>query len=115
MKYFKDVLTVEELKSVYRRLAMLYHPDRGGNIDEMKKINSEYSELSKEIGKTPDSFMNIRVGNTIYVNRTKCIVTSVERSCFMARSLETCRETYFSKSTGYAMLNFKYKASLCKN
>ncbi|MFO7657652.1 MAG: J domain-containing protein [Bacteroidales bacterium] len=115
MKYFNDVMTVEDLKSVYRRLAMLYHPDRGGNIDEMKRINSEYSELSKEIGKIPDSLMNIKVGNTIYVNRNKCIVTSVEKSCFRARSLETNRESYFSKTSGYAMLNFKFKASLCKN
>ena len=115
MTYFKDVLTANELKSVYRRLAMMYHPDKGGNLVIMQKINDEYSNLVKEIDKIPDSLSDIKVGNTIYVNKSKCIVTSVDKLCFKAKSIQTKRETYFSKSTGYAILNYKFKASICPN
>ena len=37
--------TAEELKAMYRKLAMLHHPDRGGNLEAMKQVNSEYDEL----------------------------------------------------------------------
>ena len=115
MAYFNDVLTAEQLKSVYRRLAMLYHPDKGGNLGVMQKINVEYSLLSREIEKVPKSLAEIKVGNTIFVNKSKCIVTHVDKHCFKAKSLETKRETFFSKTTGFAMLNFRYKASICPN
>jgi len=34
--------TCEELKKLYRKLAMLHHPDCGGNVEVMKAVNSEY-------------------------------------------------------------------------
>lgn len=37
--------TLEELKAIYRKLAMQFHPDRGGNAEIMKEVNSEYDEL----------------------------------------------------------------------
>ena len=37
--------TLEELKSMYRKLAMLHHPDRGGDTETMKAVNAEYDEL----------------------------------------------------------------------
>ena len=44
--FFKPVPeTLEELKSMYRQLAMTHHPDRGGNSETMKVINAEYDEL----------------------------------------------------------------------
>ena len=45
MKYFNNPKTAEELKSEYRKLAMKYHPDRGGSEEIMKEINREYDEL----------------------------------------------------------------------
>lgn len=44
MEYFLGLHTVEEIKSKYRRLAMHYHPDRGGDAEAMKSINREYHE-----------------------------------------------------------------------
>lgn len=44
-KYFKNVTTLDELKKEYRRLAMLHHPDRGGDLETMKAINAEYDRL----------------------------------------------------------------------
>ena len=42
--YFHFCHTVEVLKTEYRRLVLLYHPDRGGDDAVMKSINAEYTE-----------------------------------------------------------------------
>lgn len=47
MKYFKGIETIEEAKKEYKKLAMQYHPDRGGNEEEMKIINNDYEILIK--------------------------------------------------------------------
>ena len=49
--------TLEELKAMYRKLAMEHHPDRGGNLEIMKAVNGEYDELFpklKDVHKTKD-------------------------------------------------------------
>ena len=49
--------TLEELKSMYRKLAMEHHPDRGGDSEAMKAVNTEYDRLFpllKDIHKTKD-------------------------------------------------------------
>lgn len=44
-KYFTNVKTLDDLKKAYRRLAMLHHPDRGGDPEVMKQINNEHDAL----------------------------------------------------------------------
>jgi len=45
-KYFTPVpKTLEELKTMYRQLAMTYHPDRKGDTEIMKEVNAEYDML----------------------------------------------------------------------
>lgn len=44
-KWFENVDCIEELKSQYRKLAMKFHPDRGGSNEDMKSINAEYEML----------------------------------------------------------------------
>lgn len=44
-KYFKNVKSIEDLKSQFRKLAIAHHPDRGGDVEVMKMINIEYDAL----------------------------------------------------------------------
>jgi hypothetical protein len=45
-KYFVNCQTLEELKKEYKKLAMMYHPDRpNGNEEIMKAVNNEYEML----------------------------------------------------------------------
>ena len=54
MKYFKDLSSMEAVKKQYRKLAMQYHPDRGGNEEIFKAINNEYEE-AMEIAKANET------------------------------------------------------------
>ena len=45
--YFSRFDSVESIKSEYRRLAMLHHPDRGGDTATMQAINAEYQTALK--------------------------------------------------------------------
>ena len=47
MKWFSDCTTIEQLKRKYYALASKYHPDHGGDLEIMKEINAEFSEMSK--------------------------------------------------------------------
>jgi hypothetical protein len=43
MKYFKDCLSIEDVKAMYKQLAKQHHPDCGGDTATMQAINSEYA------------------------------------------------------------------------
>lgn len=45
MEYFVNCKNLEELKKEFRRLAMIHHPDRGGDVETMKEINNEYDAV----------------------------------------------------------------------
>ena len=49
MKFFEDIKTLDELRKEYRRLAMLHHPDKGGDTRLMQIINEQYEKLSKKL------------------------------------------------------------------
>jgi len=42
MNYFTNLSTVGQVKSEYRTLAKLFHPDRGGDTKTMQEINAAY-------------------------------------------------------------------------
>ena len=45
MAYFNNVGTLDELKREYRKVALINHPDKGGDLETMKAINAEHDEL----------------------------------------------------------------------
>ena len=49
MKYFEGVTTLDELKRQYRRLAVIHHPDVGGDLETMKAINDEHDLLFEHL------------------------------------------------------------------
>lgn len=42
--------TADDVTTAYRRQAMLNHPDRGGDVDAMARINAAYEQFKKERG-----------------------------------------------------------------
>ena len=44
-----NVKTLEELKIEFRKFALLFHPDRGGDIEKFKILNNEYQYLVKNL------------------------------------------------------------------
>jgi hypothetical protein len=50
-----ETASQEEIERLYKRLAKQHHPDRGGNMEEMKAINEAYRVLGNvEIRRTYD-------------------------------------------------------------
>ena len=45
MTYFQGIRSLADLKKEYRRLAMLHHPDKGGDIAVMQQVNTEFEKL----------------------------------------------------------------------
>lgn len=52
MMYFTDCTTAEELKKAYRNLAKRLHPDNGGNEDEFKRMQSEFTRAFESLKNT---------------------------------------------------------------
>lgn len=53
LNFFAKSKNLEELKKEYKKLAMMYHPDRGGNIEVMKEINIQYDNIFKKYKRYP--------------------------------------------------------------
>ena len=49
MKFFSECRTLDELKAAYRKAAMKYHPDRGGDTETMQKVNAEYEAMFERL------------------------------------------------------------------
>lgn len=49
MKWFKDILTLDELRKKYKQLVIKFHPDNSGSDAAIKEINSEYDILFKKL------------------------------------------------------------------
>lgn len=54
MNYFKSCASLNDVKALYRTLAKLHHPDKGGDLATMQAINNEYAFAVRAIAKGMD-------------------------------------------------------------
>lgn len=69
IKFLLNITTLDELKKGFRVLAFKFHPDKGGNIEDMQQLNNEYSFLSEKLsveGKKFNDNINPNGGYTRY-------------------------------------------------
>lgn len=64
---------IEDLKALYRKLALENHPDRGGDTRKMQEINDEYSFLFESLKDTHKSTRPD--GPRTYTSKTKTAET----------------------------------------
>ncbi len=60
MKFFEGIKTLNDLRKEYRRLAFLYHPDKGGDTAIMQTINDQYDRLSRKLINNDETFTEAR-------------------------------------------------------
>ena len=48
---FVKMLPYEAMQQAYKRAAMLMHPDRGGDMEQMSKLNAAWQRLERELYK----------------------------------------------------------------
>ena len=96
MKYLKNIQTLEELKKAYHAWALKLHPDRGGDVEEMKILNSEYDELLDNkkklvyaIGLGPYSAMLIGVARVCHFKTSNTLYGSFFNNRLCARWLDS--------------------------
>ena len=53
--YFDQCTTLAELKAEYRRLALLHHPDHGGDVATMQEINAEHDRAFSRLKAAQDA------------------------------------------------------------
>jgi hypothetical protein len=46
-QFFNGCTTIEEVKKRYKELAVLHHPDKGGDLRTMQELNAEYQRIIK--------------------------------------------------------------------
>ena len=45
MEYFKDCHSHDEAKKLYRKLALRFHPDKGGSEADFQELNRQYRDF----------------------------------------------------------------------
>lgn len=106
------IQSIQELKSEYRQLARVYHPDSGGNTQLMQQLNSEYQQRKLLLEKNDSGFEKLSVGDRIYVNGTACTVILVSRTRFIAKAKGRSKQAWFNIKTGIGTDFPFYKASI---
>ncbi|CAB4164505.1 Small T antigen [uncultured Caudovirales phage] len=56
MLFFSDCKNQEDAKAVYHKLAMLLHPDKGGDATLMKALNDQYNKFKQGEPVAPKRF-----------------------------------------------------------
>ncbi|HKJ42536.1 MAG TPA: hypothetical protein VKA27_10615 [Sunxiuqinia sp.] len=112
MNFLAKVNSEAELNREFKRLAHICHPDKGGNVELMQQLNDEYRAMKKYFNAHGHDFSELKVGDTVYVNGTECMVSHVSEYAFIAKAKMKNRTAVFDKKTGRAVGNRKFRASL---
>ena len=79
LNFFKACKSLEEIKSLYKSLAKLHHPDLGGDVEIMKAVNNEYSIACKLVAKnefkTTEDFEKAILETEAYKNAIDAIIS----------------------------------------
>lgn len=86
--FFKNCKTKEEAKKRWRDLALLFHPDRGGDTAKMQEINSQYKDFLRNFEKEHGNYADEKFNETVINNQ------------FYDDLLEMTVEILFNKITG---------------
>lgn len=49
LKYFADGFTFHNVKRIYINLALVHHPEKGGDYENMRAINMEYKSIFENL------------------------------------------------------------------
>jgi hypothetical protein len=98
----QDLLELKEgwdkdsLKEAYRKAALKYHPDKGGDLETMQKVNEAYELLQKTTSyKSGDSKVDWDAINEKYKKAAKIVLDDL-KATFMPDTFSH----YFEKTTG---------------
>lgn len=113
--------TLPELKQLYRRLAALHHPDKGGCSHKMQILNKQYRIMQKRLKDSAndadistDDFSNLQIGTKLFINRTPVEVLWVNEHSFRVVAEGRSRQAQFDKRTGLGRFNSRLKASFTR-
>jgi hypothetical protein len=94
-------LTEQYITKRYRRMALLYHPDKNGNTfastERFKKINESYRYLKEEFVDCHTVEDDACV-NPLYLNVVKEFITSVSDGTYIDSIIKIVTELFLSKS-----------------
>ncbi len=108
----QNAKSLDGLRQEYRRLARVFHPDKGGDESLMQQLNSEYELRKKKLErKKIRNFDDLQEGDIVYVNGTECRVTHVSPYAFIAKARFKNKSAVFDKKTGIAVGNRRYRAT----
>ncbi len=115
MKFFSGIDDLNSLTLIYRRLAMLNHPDMGGSAETMKRINIEYQVLKDKLTNHPRSKPGFEINELVLINKSYGRVSHIGKYIIIVNSETTNRRAIFSKESGECLNNPNFRLSKIKS
>ena len=93
---------------------MQLHPDLGGNEVEFIRLTQEYKFWKDKFQVRDNDLSKLKIGDTVFVNKTECEVTYVDQVSFIAKAKGRVKYAIFDKKTGRGKYKHQYRAALVK-
>ena len=121
MQQLAAAQSLAELKSQYRKLVSIHHPDRGGDVSVMQALNTQYELMyerfyikgagANDAAVMSEDFSVLEVGANIYINSTCCEVLELTATAFRVVVLGRSRQAWFDLEAGKGLYNTRLRAS----